>query len=189
MAQLVFVRHGNDNKAPVDDQRLLTHIGEAQSLTFRDKARDLGLSPFDLVLCSPKTRTKQTAVIIAPGVTLIELPELSTDIPGEDGALLNETYARLKYAPLGVYLLEPGMTGVMMRYGHAAHMAIDSAVAKAANPDRVLVVGHAVLLNAIGWYLTRYDIPNVALLSITSLGECEGLYIKEDGKVEIITNP
>jgi len=183
------VRHGNTTKAERDEDRVLTEVGKDQARWFRSKTRELGLAPFDLVLSPPATRAKQTAAIVAPwGVPMmVELPELGVEIPGENGARLNEVYSRLGYAPLADYLRELDMDYIMSRYAKAANAAIDAAVAKAGYAERVLVVGHSIMLNAIGAGVDRLNAQSAApLLSSTSLGECEGFYIKEDGSVEFI---
>ncbi|MBI2637076.1 MAG: histidine phosphatase family protein [Parcubacteria group bacterium] len=189
MAQFVFVRHGNTTKAERNEDRVLTEVGKLQALGFWTRCDELGLLPFDLVLTSPTTRAKQTAAIIAPDAVTIALPELGTEIPGEDGARLNKVYSRLKYAPLTEYLKEPGIGDILSRYVQIAALAIGVAMAKTGMPyQRVLVVGHAVLLNAIGAGGDKFNAGGKEILLSFPLGECEGFYSTGYKEVELIRN-
>ncbi len=61
-------------------ETLLNETGRNQAMSVRDKVRDAGI---DLVITSPKVRAKETAILAAPGIEMIEDKRLLSRNHGE----------------------------------------------------------------------------------------------------------
>ncbi|MEX1026972.1 MAG: histidine phosphatase family protein [Candidatus Paceibacterota bacterium] len=153
---ITCIRHSVSNKSSSDDHR--NHILSAEGVELAKRRRELlGNPEFDLVLCSPLIRTRQTAQLVAgleSDETIITVPDLFYEDDSEHGQLLNAMFERLGHATLKKYLEDPngdamrvigkhGWQGVLAKIGvyksHTRRL-----------PERVLVVGHGVLINMLG---------------------------------------
>lgn len=180
MAQcsVTFVRHGNAvplSAGGSDHERPLSERGRQQA---RERGGKIGDPSFDLVLLSPTRRTKETALYLREREnhvprTELTLTELFTP-KSEDGEVLDDMFARLKYAPLDVYRQEPpAKVGCLRRFGDTAWSAILKKIEET-GATSVLVVGHAVLLPQIGWTACDENSDPDLLSSLLSLNmpEC-----------------
>jgi broad specificity phosphatase PhoE len=166
----VYIRHGKSLKAEDDKSRILAPEGEVQA---RQRRIKLGNPKFDLVMASPVTRAITTAQLTADDSEVFSVRALYTP-DDRDGKLLDILFEKLGYAPLSEYEKEDG--GALNRVADAAIAAIYSAI-KSFRAQHVLVVGHAVFLNAIACRLNR---RGGEVLHETVLGECEGFV--DDGE-------
>jgi broad specificity phosphatase PhoE len=159
--------------------RFLTGQGGEQALARR---RKLGEPRYDSVISSPAKRAVQTA-LIAGGMppNILEMPELCWE-PGTDTYLkMDELFKELGYAPLTAYREKGG--AIYDEHGESAWAALQSQVP--ATDAKILLVGHAVFINALGCAVAKkYD----ETLACVSFGECEGftLYLR-DGVAQALT--
>ena len=70
---LYVIRHGetNENKTGImqgNMETLLNENGKKQAISLRKKVKK---AKIDLVICSPKLRTKETAALAAPNIPII----------------------------------------------------------------------------------------------------------------------
>lgn len=70
---LYVIRHGetNENKTGImqgNMETLLNENGKKQAISLREKVKE---AKIDLVICSPKLRTKETAALAAPNIPII----------------------------------------------------------------------------------------------------------------------
>ena len=82
---IYVLRHGQteENTRGIlqgDMETLLNETGRKQAMAVRDKVKEAGI---DLVICSPKVRAKETAILAAPGIELIEDARLLSRHHGE----------------------------------------------------------------------------------------------------------
>jgi len=175
--RITFVRHGNTNKAENDLDRQLTDRGHQQAI-HRGKRLALG-STFDLGLSSHAVRAIVTRTLLLEaqddpeGIPVTEAAELYAPT-GEDGDRLDELVAEI-----GSYLFRPYWekdAKLFQRYAGPAIRKIRDA-AMETDARNILVVGHAILLNALGFMLTS----DVRLLDF-EIGECQG-FVLENGQV------
>ena len=183
MATITFIRHGNaekwSGKVEEDHDRPLSEKGIAQAEKRRSK---LGNPTFDLIISSSATRCVSTAKIIAGEKNPPEVITASRLYIPEDSALW-ETFERIGYAPLREWMQEENdPDGVLQRYGSDAWTIID-AIKLAILPERILVTGHAPLLNAIG-VRCENRVGSEALFDI-QLEECEG-FVMDNDKITLI---
>ena len=61
-------------------ETLLNETGRKQAIAVREKVKEAGI---DLVISSPKVRAKETAILAAPGIELIEDKRLLSRNHGE----------------------------------------------------------------------------------------------------------
>jgi broad specificity phosphatase PhoE len=174
---------GKGNEA--DRARLLSPKGRDQAATRR---LQMGDPKFDLVLCSPTTRTIETAQIVSGGQQVTVAEELSC----YQGEKLDSLFAKLGYASLAEYRKHDD--GLMDEIAKGAAKAIAKALAAAEVdifPDfKVLVLGHAVASNALGINLIEAGMKVMEPpwpvcsycddLAKWDLGEAEGFTIRFD---------
>lgn len=166
-----WLRHGKSLKAPKDLDRVLCQEGEIQAQQRRIK---LGSPKFDLAIASHASRAVATGELVSDQTEVLTLVELYTP-SGKDGEELDALFAKLGYASLEEYKKAGGWP-LLERYARIAIAAVKDASTKR-NAKNVLVVGHAVLLNAIGFVLDRQGSQTLWAIP---LGECEGFM--DDGK-------
>lgn len=192
--ELTVLRHSTARK--IDDtgyfadleQRTLTEEGVGLAIQRR---RKLNGSTYDLVLASPAVRTVQTAGIVAGlgrenihDVVLVE--ELCYGDPkkGGDAKTLDQLFRELEYAPLADYLGKGTDGEALNRIGTAEWHAVRSR-AERAHAETVLAVGHAVLVNALGYEAVSDAVSRVKLAN-TSFGECEGFVLTFDKDYQVV---
>lgn len=173
--KITFVRHGNTNKAENDLDRRLTEIGVQQA---RERRQALLNPKFDLVLSSIAPRARDTAAIIA-GIdmsSVITLEALYLPKDPCDKKAIDDMFDSFGYAPLRAYR-NADVTNALVRYGKngaaAIFYAISAKIEKDVSIDNILVVGHAVLLNAI----VAHMVGDTNIIIDISLGEAKGLSI------------
>jgi len=189
---MYFLRHGNTERQDelqkilesydyeYDMKRNLTAKGRQQA---RRRKRQLGNPVFDLCVVSPPKRCKQTAEILLGDsqIEMIEVPTLYPAPEGEAGKLMWEVFRELLYAPLSVYL-ESKIGEVMVENGKVNAEAIRRIIANyPAEPQRILIVDHAVTLQATGQNFTIERWP-----FSRSVGEVEGFMIDAPSKTATI---
>lgn len=173
MPKYTLIRHGRAGKADRDEDRMLTKKGREQA---NKRAAKLGDSQFDVIISSSASRAMETASCFSNAKQeIIPLDELYFPSDEEDNIALENMFDELECATLRTYL-DNDKTGVMMRYAQAMADAVKSRVLGNENKN-VLIVGHAVLLNALAYILSRAD-KNILDYN---LDECEGIYINKDG--------
>jgi len=162
---MYFLRHGNTERQDElqkilasydyknDMKRNLTAKGRQQA---RRRKRQLGNLAFDLCIVSPPKRCRQTADFLL-GDSKIEMIEVSTLYPapkGETGKLMWDVFKKLLYAPLSVYL-QSEIGEVMVENGEVNAETIRRIILECPQePKCVLVVDHAVTLQATGQNFT-----------------------------------
>lgn len=179
---VTYIRHGNTGKAKTDRERQLTEKGYEQA---RARGQKLG-QRFDLVLASAVDRAVRTAEGIIdnqPDLKIIPVEELYTP-PGPVGEAITALSDKLGYATLSKYMQEEGGMVAMNIYALRAGAAITKHILEH-DGQNVLVVGHAVLLNAIGYY-TGWFHPTIHTLLDVQLGECEGFRFSLSKGLELI---
>ncbi len=82
---IYVLRHGetDENKEGImqgNMETLLNENGRKQAMSVREKVKEAGI---DLVISSPKVRAKETAILAAPGIELIEDSRLLSRNHGE----------------------------------------------------------------------------------------------------------
>jgi broad specificity phosphatase PhoE len=177
MSLFHFIRHAaTDTSAPDqrDTDRRLTAEGREQARQFASRVA----RPYELVLASPARRAVQTAELIARGQPVVEVPALYHAEVAEDDERIDEIYDELGEATLRSFLAKDA-TGAIERYGHIGTDRIRTLAS--GHDGAVLVVGHGVLLCAIGLSMTRDE----ALLDVT-LGRCEGFAVRPNGTVQML---
>lgn len=153
--RVTAIRHAETNKAPPESGyqgdlvRTLTEPGRAQAVKRRSL---LGAPTFDRVGSSPMLRARETAVLVgglenADSLMLIDEIGVGDPATGGDAAAIDALFNQLGYKPLGEYLAAD--EALLMRYASAAWRGMQTSLLVPAKPDeRLLVVGHAVLLPA-----------------------------------------
>ena len=190
---ITFLRHANalpaqDARETSDQARPLSPKGIDQAAT-RHEA--LGNPEYNLVLCSPTIRAIQTAEIVSGNP---RQRELVSELLPYQGKEMDALFTKLGYAPLSDYRKEDG--GLVDEIAQKAHVAIAQCIKGRMKIEgvpyyqdyRVLVVGHAVVLNAIGCaFLHRKGRPQAGLLQLQeelaelALGEACGFTLVFDG--------
>ncbi len=180
---IVLARHG---KAPKtfpdqrDEARILNDLGVTQAKKLGEKIADL---TFDAVVSSPLTRACETLKIATEGKYQIVLfSELTCPTDGVHP--IDIMFNELGYATLYDYFAHE-LGDHLKAWGRTALDAILNHLGN--KPDQVVLVGgHAVLQNALGWAFCEAlhrdtsvagDVATEFILE-TSLGECEGFFLK-----------
>lgn len=176
---IVLVRHA---KAPKmfpdqkDEDRMVNQTGH-------DQAKALGLVlkmfEFDIVLSSPLKRVQQTISIATDGRYLVtEVPELNCPPKSSPVDIM---FAELGYEPMSRYFEHP-LGEHLKDYGRNAFAAVMRHLPESP-PLAVLVGGHAVLQNALGWAIcealeSRFSVREpLEMVLNTSLGDGEAFRI------------
>ncbi len=178
---LVLARHGKAPKTSPDQQdedRTLSELGIAQAKKLRAKLEGM---TFDTVLSSPLVRARDTvAIAIENKNSIVLIDELTCPTDGIHP--VDTMFNELGYRPLqdyfdhqhGDHLKAWGIT--------ALEKVLDTIEGKPG--QKVLIVGHAVLQNALAWALCealRNTVENDAAMEIimeTPLGEGEAFALK-----------
>jgi phosphohistidine phosphatase SixA len=174
LLEMYFIRHGNTGPAANDPIRELTEKGIVQALARREA---LGNPDFDLVLSSTALRAKQTAVLVAnvPMEQVIPVETLYLPINKADEAALEVLFAKLMYAPLRTYR-EADTTGILDRYA-SDNDATTLRYITETSAQRILITGHAVMLNVIVSEVIGGDTD---LILDTALDEAGGFKVTTD---------
>lgn len=196
MATLYFLRHANaeggDDLETIlatldyqrDLRRGLTEKGVEQARLRREQ---LGNLVFDLCIISPAKRCRQTAQILLGNyveIPIIEVPTLYSSPEAPNGKLMWQTFGKLLYEPLPVYLKsEAGK--ILLRDGIENGNAIKRIIAEyPPSPQKVLIAGHAVTLQAVGSQFTSdtevFD---------SRVGEVEGFKIEMNTGEIVLLGP
>ena len=179
--KVYYIRHGKSAKVqpPASDlKRSLNEEGQQQA---ERRGAKLGSIHFNLVLSSPAIRAVETAGIIGAGPAVSALPQLY--IPdNEDGKFLDALFERLGYATLREYE-ENGAAAPLQRSALATIRAIQMCLMMVARRENILVVGHAILLNAIGVCLQGRT--GKEALHDFLMKECEG-FLDDGEKITLI---
>jgi broad specificity phosphatase PhoE len=174
--KITFVRHGNTDKTKRDEDRCLTEKGREQARQFKVKYR---VTP-QLVLSSNARRALETAQVIVEGrqCPIKTLAELYLAANQAELEVIEALFAAHGYAPLATYLAADRK--FFEQYAmRAASMIRQLAATEGAND--VLVVGHAIVLNAIG-----REFSSDPRLLTTMIGEAEGFSIDTDGRLNLL---
>lgn len=168
--QITLLRHAKPDKT-LADYRLhpLSPEGRQQAL---DRRGRLGNPTFDLVLNSKLIRTQETARIVAglnEATATTSLPELFYAEDDPRGPALDEAFKKLGHTALSEYFKVVRME--MESLAEEARLAIIKEVNRS-NAKNVLVVGHGMLLQAIGIALAGGD--PLSFFTKRALGECQG---------------
>lgn len=186
MATITFIRHGHTEWHEDDLQRVLSARGTEHAVECRVK---LGNPSFDLMLVSRAIRTRQTGEIIS-GSQKIGAEEIHSLLPPPDPDL-DALFNKLGYAPLRAYLDADNLGAQKLMYWAqvAASNIRDKVIMRALGLESgrasgglsILVVGHAVVLPAVGFELCRTvtgDLPDeCGEVMLLNLGECEGFQL------------
>lgn len=174
MVQFTLIRHGKTDKAFSSYHRAhpLSSEGVCQALNCRIA---LGRPRFDLVLCSILRRSRETALIVAntSRSSLTGIPGLFYEVEDPRGVALDQAFEELGYVSLQDYLQLPEVKG---NIESLAKESLDHIVTKVeeVSAENILVVGHAVLLQALGREMTGKDRP----FTDRRIGECQGFQIR-----------
>lgn len=172
--EIVIIRHGH--AAPIvgdsyeaEMARLLTPTGYAQAFQRRLL---LGSPTFGVILSSPATRTRQTAQVVSGGVGEIQaLPELCWTPGTEFDRVLGALFKKLAYAPLNACRIQGGT--IFDDQARHAWSRIKTLVDWGRDCS-VLIVGHAVMVAALGCAAAAGDYATDLTLSSRSFEECDG---------------
>lgn len=186
-ARFTFVRHGQTGQAEKNWDRPLTEVGRQQA----ERLRDLlgGGDQFDLVLHSPTPRTTDMAQIIAGGTDqrIQAVPELYGP-EGEDGDTLFALYAQLGSSTPLRRFLEEDDTGALTRFAiNGADTVLE--LVEEFGAENILIVGHAVLLQAIAAAIGGFFSLDDNELRDLVLGEGEAFTLEPDGRIVVIRQP
>jgi phosphohistidine phosphatase SixA len=181
---ITFLRHGNTDTATNDMERLLTEKGFKQA---GERQFKMNFPKFDLILSSPAIRAKHTAAIVG-GVYTSDVVEVKALYPTSDNECdqkrLAELFTTLGYAPLRTYR-KMDKTRAIIRYSTMARVKILHEIKKL-RAKNILVVGHAIMTNAI---IAELNGGDTDLLLDTVLGEVEGFKINlNEGVIELIND-
>lgn len=178
-----FVRHGNAAPATgkqKDAERCLTEQGKQQAAALAAKIGH----PFRTSIVSPAKRTLETERIVGgndAGKSTHILCELLTTKDPADAAILEQMYAQLGNAPYSAYA-EHANRAALARFAQHAAIEIKRIVGYLGDrQEDVLVVGHAVLTNAI----VAHMFPTIEVMKLmlkTQLGECGCILVQVDGE-------
>lgn len=172
--KITLVRHGKADKTSSLNHRLhnLSEVGRAQA---RERREKLGNPQFDLVLHSILPRAQETARLVAgidDETDTIEIPGLYMAENDPRELVIDKAFEKLGYASLELYLIEAeiAISSLVME----SQAEIERAVRESGATD-ILIVGHAVLLQALGKSLTGMGLMGTGLpFNTCSVGECGG---------------
>lgn len=174
-SRFVFVRHANTDKNPVDTDRTLTEKGQEQALALHKKLNGVN---FDLVITSSVKRTQETARLILGGGDIHNITPLEAlyRLPDAEGErICFAMFKELGYENLRTYLNHRDAE-TLHRLGKTGSEAIVDAIGESVSGKTVLVVSHAVLLNAFIYHMFSSEaVRSVALEA--NLGECGAIEV------------
>jgi len=167
-----------------DLKRGLTEEGMEQAQLRRKQLGDL---VFDLCIVSPAKRCRQTAQILMGNcveIPVIELPTLYPSPKAPNGELMWQTFEKLLYEPLSVYL-ESEAGEIFLQNGIENGDAITRIIAEhSPTPQNVLIVDHAVTLQAAGSQFTS----DIEIFNF-KVGEAEGFKIEMNTGEIVLLGP
>lgn len=174
---LVLARHGKAPKiSPTqkDEDRTLNELGFEQA---KKLAAKIGDTEFDSVLCSPLLRAHETIMIAVNSRTKIKtVPELTCPTDGVHP--IDRMFNQLGYKPLSDYFAHE-LGDHLKTWGRTALEKVLDALGEKPS-QTVLVGGHAILQNALGWAIcealteAKADAEKARAMVLTvSLGEGE----------------
>ena len=174
-----MVRHGKTTKADNDLERVLTTEGENQAGAMSIKLANI---EFAAAYVSPAMRTVQTADIIDRTVNTEKIPELyllDEKIAVMSKDLGTPVEGNMTYPPLEAWLAhEHG--DHLNNFGINAAKAIQERINQLSETElNILIVGHAVLLNAMALHLAETE-HNKTFILRTPLQEAECLLLSYD---------
>jgi broad specificity phosphatase PhoE len=189
-------RHANTTKAAPgsgyqgDLDRVLTQEGEMQA---RIRRKLIGEPTFNRIGSSFTTRAKQTAMIIGgvdneSDLTILNGIGVTDPELGGDSKSIDDLFNGLGYAALDAYRVNPEDSGVMDRYGETGWNDLKKFIWQNDREERLLLVGHAVLLpQAFLPSLTKRPDMAAELLSL-NLNEVGGFRIiyKDDEPLDFM---
>ena len=166
-----------DESYAADMTRELALEGEVQARTRR---ATLGNPIFNLVMASPSLRTIRTALLVlgfeeTSMDEIITLDELIYGDPGSGNVVacgIDQFFRKIGYAPLAKYIPED-LEGHVLAHAEAAWNEVAFTIGDFAGTN-VLVVGHSVLIAAMGYIACAGVDDFRTILAETNFGECEG---------------
>ena len=172
-----------DGSYVADMAREVALEGEVQTHARRDM---LGNPIFNLVIASPSHRTVRTALLVlgfeeARVDEVITLNELIYGDPrGADPVArgIDKLFQKLGYAPLAKYLPEDS-EGHVLTHANAAWSEVAFTIGDLSGTN-VLVVGHSVLIAAMGYIACAGNDGFQKTLAEANFGECEGYRLTLD---------
>jgi broad specificity phosphatase PhoE len=181
---IYFIRHGKTGKAKEDGNRKLTRKGQRQAKKLGESLRDVR---FDLVLSSTAQRCIQTARNILGDKSQTIIINADLYVPGietPDGKAIDTAFNQIGYQSYTAYMKTEARDG-LSRYGQKNADTIEQIIQdQAVPPQNVLVVGHAVLLQAIA---AKFAADEDDLPFHINIGEAEGIEVTiETGGVALI---
>ncbi len=169
--RVIFLRHSLAEPAYLnrdDKQRALSLEGEVLA---RRRRINLNRPQIDVVLCSGRLRTWQTARIVAgnKNVKAIITPEL-WHAGGSCDERLASMYSELGNSSVSNYMDQDLHT--VMSFGSTGSRAIMKRLSRVRDDSTALVVGHGVLLPIICWALLMSEDGEIA--DTDGLNETQG---------------
>ena len=177
------------NGQVADKDRLLSEQGIRQA---RERRLKLGNPQFALVLHSPVRRAKQTALIIADMTDsdqrLVAIPQIclppkpENQQQAQEKAAIDESFQALGNCALRNYLGPTQSANSLRGFVRRSIFYLEERMgaAELADSDRMLIIGHAVLLPALGHeWLMIHSHPTLALRMLdVVLNETQGFEIE-----------
>ncbi|MEA2715262.1 MAG: hypothetical protein QOG91_290 [Candidatus Parcubacteria bacterium] len=168
---ITLICHGNDDDHR--DRQTISLSITGKYLAFRCGLR-LGYPKFDLAIHSSTSATLETAEMVAYGTSEFALiPELFYGSDDPRGVKIEYLQGILGYAPLGAYF-RFGAEAAIMSLAQNAVGAVSRVINKS-QARNILVVGHAILLPAIGSILAD---GHSGFVESMVLGPCHGFILQ-----------
>lgn len=163
IVQAAWMRHGKTIKTAQDEDRTLTVQGLDE---VREAGHALEMEGFfpDVVIASRAKRAIETARgAFGEHIQIHEFDELYLGKDRELAMIIEDTFRKLGNAPLAAYMDSPAKVAIA-RYATAGAHAISALLFEGGAPkwERVAIIGHAVLLPAIAYAMTREHDPERA---------------------------
>ncbi|MDO8518463.1 MAG: histidine phosphatase family protein [bacterium] len=180
--QLLALRHARALAGPDDILRPLGALGVEQA---RKRRQTLGAPTFDIIAASPAVRTVSTAALVSETLesSVIKFDALYSDTTSEQGKVLDALFEKLLYAPCSAYYAQQG--GEVVREHGIAAWAVVYNLLIHVHIRSMLVVGHAVLIQAMGQAICAGKTEMVERLGELNLGECEGYELTLNDDTEV----
>lgn len=180
--KLTVLRHAQAVEGLDDFLRPLNTLGVEQA---RKRRETLGNPTFGIIAASPTTRTVSTAALVSETLesSVIKFDALCSYTTSEQGKTLDALFKKLLYAPCSAYYAEEGGEAVH-EHGVAAWAVVLDLLTKTITRS-MLLVGHAVLLPAMGQAACTSKPALVEQLGKLNLGECEGYELTLNDDLEV----
>ena len=185
MTTCIFIRHASTKTGISDKLRPISDVGIAQAkkCTLLLKSE----TPFDLAITSSALRTKETLKIILDQLVqtpkIIEIASIYEPTSASDQAEVEKILNTLGEASLEAYI-ESDINNSWSRYEKSAIADLLS-ILEEYKPNRVLIVGHGNIINALGLALA----PAATKLKHIYFNNCDGFEISDGKLVRLITKP